>query len=216
VKAYFISGLGADRRAFYRIQLPGNYEAVYLDWIPPSENESLPDYAKRFSNFINTAEPFILIGLSFGGMLASEIARLTKPQKLIIISSVANANELPWYFRLAGRLKIQQLIPMSFYKKMTLLNSMINPRTEEEKTMIREYIMAMDDSFIEWSINAIITWDNGFRYPDLVHIHGASDRLLPSRFVHADYLVKNGGHLMVWNKAEEVNKIIVEELEGRV
>ena len=110
MKAYFISGLGADKKAFQKIKLPSGYESVYLDWIPPQKNESLGNYARRFSSLIKNDDAFILIGLSFGGMLASEIARLRRPMKTIIISSLASSNELPWYFKQAGKIGLHKEI----------------------------------------------------------------------------------------------------------
>jgi hypothetical protein len=110
VRVYFISGLGADKRAFYKIKLPQGYQSVFLDWIVPLAGESFPDYAKRFSKSINQDEEFVLIGLSFGGMLASEIAKIVSPKKLIIISSLSSYKELPWYFKLAGKLGIHRII----------------------------------------------------------------------------------------------------------
>jgi esterase/lipase len=58
----------------------------------------LPDYAKRFSHAIKEDEEFVLIGLSFGGMLASELAKIVSPKKLIIISSLSSYRELPVVF----------------------------------------------------------------------------------------------------------------------
>jgi len=125
LKAYFISGLGADKKAFQKIKLPSAYEPVYLDWIPPQKNESLCNYARRFSSLIKNDDAFILIGLSFGGMLASEIARLRRPMKTIIISSLASSNELPWYFKQAGKIGLHKAVPMTFLKAGTVIKNIM-------------------------------------------------------------------------------------------
>jgi pimeloyl-ACP methyl ester carboxylesterase len=205
---YFISGLGADRRAFYKIQLPGGYQPVYLDWITPLKNESLPDYAKRFSELIEKDEEFILIGLSFGGMLASEIAKIISPKKLIIISSVSSYKELPWYFKLAGKIGIHKILSPGIYKQATLLNRFMGTGNKEMKAIVYSYVNNIDPAFIRWSLNVILHWAHTERLSDLVHIHGSNDHLLPYRYVEADYIIKNGGHLMVMNKADEVNNIL--------
>ena len=103
------------KRLFQNIKLPAGYEPVYLDWIAHRKNESLHDYAVRFADTIHD-EQFILIGLSFGGMLATEIAGIKKPVKTIIISSVASANELPWYFKRAGKIGLHKALPVTFLK----------------------------------------------------------------------------------------------------
>jgi pimeloyl-ACP methyl ester carboxylesterase len=212
VRAYFISGLGADRRAFYKIKLPRGYQPIYLDWITPLTNETLPEYAKRFSHAIEQDEEFILIGLSFGGMLASELAKIVSPQKLIIISSLSSYKELPWYFKLAGKLGIHRIISPSLYKQATIMNRFMGAGNKEMKSIVYSYVNNIDPAFIRWSLNVIVHWSHTERLSEIVHIHGSSDHLLPYRYVQADYLVKGGGHLMVMNRAEEVNSILREVL----
>ena len=214
MKAYFISGLGADRRVFYKIQLPSGYQPVHLEWISPLPNENFSDYAKRFSQLIQPDEDFILIGLSFGGILASEIAKITNPKKLIIISSLSSYKELPWYFKLVGKLGLQKIISPSLYKQATIINRFMGAGNKEMKSIVYDYVRKTDSEFIRWSLNAILNWSQLDKLPNLIHIHGSNDHLLPLRFVHADYIVLNGGHLMVMNKAKEVNGILKEILNN--
>jgi pimeloyl-ACP methyl ester carboxylesterase len=209
---YFISGLGADKRAFYKIKLPPGYQAVFLDWIVPLPDEDFPDYAKRFSESIKKDEEFVLIGLSFGGMLASEIAKIVPPKKLIIISSLSSYKELPWYFRLAGKLGIHKIISPSLYKQATIMNRFMGAGNKEMKSIVYSYVNNIDPAFIRWSLNVIVHWSHTERLSDLIHIHGSNDHLIPRRYVKADYTVKNGGHLMVMNRADELNSILQEVL----
>ena len=208
MKVYFISGLGADKRAFYRIKLPQGYQAVFLDWITPIAGESFPDYAKRFSECIEQDEEFALIGLSFGGMLASEIAKITSPKKLIIISSLSSYRELPWYFKLAGKLGLHRIVSPSLYKQATMLNRFMGTGNKEMKSIVYSYVNNIDPAFIRWSLDVILHWSHTERLSELIHIHGSNDHLLPYKYVKADYIIKNGGHLMVMNKADEVNTIL--------
>ena len=214
MKVYFISGLGADRRAFYKIMLPRGYQSVYLDWIRPLANEGFGDYAKRFSESISRDEEFVLVGLSFGGMLASELAKIVSPKKLIIISSLSSYKELPWYFKLAGKLGIHRIISPSLYKRATIMNRFMGAGNKEMKSIVYSYVNNIDPAFIRWSLNVIVHWSHTERLSDLVHIHGSNDHLLPYRYVKADYMIKNGGHLMVMNKADEVNSILQEVLRS--
>jgi esterase/lipase len=150
----------------------------------------------------------VLIGLSFGGMLASEIAKIVSPKKLIIISSLSSYKELPWYFKLAGKLGIHRIISPSLYKQATIMNRFMGAGNKEMKSIVYSYVNNIDPAFIRWSLNAIVHWSHAERLSDLVHIHGSNDHLLPYKYVKADYAIKNGGHLMVMNKAEEVNSIL--------
>ena len=208
MKAYFISGLGADKKAFQKINLPSGYEPVFIDWITPRQNESLPDYSIRLSDLIIKNEEFILIGLSFGGMVASEIARIKNPLKTIIISSLASSDELPWYFKRAGKLGLHKALPVTFFKAATLLNRVVGAGSPEDKAVIYHYVKNADPAFIRWSLNAIVNWSQHERLPGIIHLHGDKDHLLPARFTHPDFVIKNGGHLMVLNRAGEVNEIL--------
>jgi len=212
LKAYLISGLGADERVFSRIKLPPGYEPVHLDWITPMKDEPLDDYAKRFSKRITPGEDFILIGVSFGGMLASEIAKILPPKKLIIISSVSCYDELPWYFKRAGKLGLQGIITPGFYKKATLINRFMGAGDREMKEIVYDYVRKADPEFIRWALNAILHWQHKERLPGLVHIQGSNDHLLPCKYVKADHIIYKGGHLMIFNRAGEISEILKKAL----
>ncbi|HEX6846784.1 MAG TPA: alpha/beta hydrolase [Chitinophagaceae bacterium] len=212
MKAYFISGLGADRKAFQKIKLPSGYEPVFLDWIPPQKNESLRHYAQRFSSFIRNDDAFILIGLSFGGMLASEIARLRRPMKTIIISSLASSNELPWYFKSAGTLGLHKAVPVRLLKAGSVLKNLMGVASKEDKAILINYAKQANPDLVRWSLDAIVNWKQPDRLPGLVHLHGSSDRMLPIKYTRPDFVIKGGGHLMIFNKADEVNKILTKVL----
>src|SRR5664279_562260 len=116
MKVYCISGIAADSRAFKHIRLPEGFNIVFIHWIKPFRKESLHDYAMRLSECINTNEPFCVIGLSLGGIVASEIAVRYKPRATILIGSVPVFSQLPGYYRWVRFLKIHRLIPGTLYK----------------------------------------------------------------------------------------------------
>lgn len=129
---YCISGLGADERVFSKFKFP-QYEIHYIKWITPEKNESIESYAKRIIHQIHHDEP-ILIGLSFGGIMCVEIARHIKIALIIIISSIKLNNEMPLWMQLAGRLKLNRLMPMRSFKLIEPLeNFNLGVKTKEEK-----------------------------------------------------------------------------------
>ena len=85
MKVYGISGLGADKRVFEKLTL--DLELIPIDWITPYKNERIEDYAKRLSKKIDKKEEFIIIGVSFGGLIATEISKILKSKLTILISS---------------------------------------------------------------------------------------------------------------------------------
>jgi pimeloyl-ACP methyl ester carboxylesterase len=213
---YFISGLGADRRAFRKLVFPNNFECIYLDWIHPLPAETLEHYANRISEPIDKTKPFFLIGLSFGGMLATEIAKNLNPEHTFLISSVPVFDQLPWYYKLAGMLRLQKAIPLSLMKTGNSIGlKFLGAKTQDEKLLLKQLIADSDPRFIKWALNSILTWRNTTRPDNLIHIHGSSDNILPIKHMTVDHLIKGGSHFMVYAKADEIRKIIIDMITCR-
>src|SRR5258705_6725488 len=129
---YCISGLGADERIFTNLRLEG-YELKHIPWLRPNKKESLQEYAKRMAKSIQHDSP-VLLGVSFGGMIGIEIARQIPLQKLIIISSIKSADELPQWMKLAGTLQLNKLVPIRSYDFMERIdNDRLGASTKEER-----------------------------------------------------------------------------------
>jgi pimeloyl-ACP methyl ester carboxylesterase len=212
MKVYFISGLAADSRVFKYIQLPAHCEAVFLEWIKPIKNESLKEYSLRLAEKIDIDEPFSIIGLSMGGMMASEIANRLNPYVTILISSVPSSRHLPFYFKAAGALNLQKAVPISLVKSAAVIKRFFTSETDEDKKMIRQIIKESDNFFIRWAMDAILKWENETLPSSYVHIHGSKDAVLPMRFTKPTHVLSKAGHLMVMTKAKEINKFLEEAL----
>ncbi len=109
MKIYGISGLGADKRIFDSLNL--DYPLIPVDWIEPTENESLKDYSNRLLKVIDTKSDFALLGVSFGGLVAVEISKVLKPRLTIIISSAETKNELRPIYRGVGKIGLLNKLP---------------------------------------------------------------------------------------------------------
>ncbi|MFD2286837.1 alpha/beta hydrolase [Pedobacter petrophilus] len=210
MNAYFISGLGADKRIFTKIKLHEHINVIHVDWIPPYQNETLPNYAKRLSAIINTNQPYILVGVSFGGMIAVEISKILKPLLTIAISSTIVSSELPFLYRLAGSLGLIKIIPSALIKSSNRFsqNLFFGTKTMEEKRLLTKIINDTQPAFLKWAIGSILTWQNTIRPDNLVLIHGTSDRILYSRAAKVDYTIDKGTHFMVYQNAEEISELI--------
>ncbi|RYY39814.1 MAG: alpha/beta hydrolase [Chitinophagaceae bacterium] len=212
---YFLSGLGADRRVFGRLQLPGPYRIVHLDWIEPLPRESLEHYALRLSAGINTNEPFALIGLSFGGMLAVEIARVLRPTCLILISSAVTCGELPSSYRTATARRLAGVAPLWLFKiQHAVLEWFFGAGDQDSRTLLRSIFRDSNAAFNKWAVGAILSWRNSsIPHSPLYRIHGDKDRILPIGNMKINHVVKGGGHLAVFSNADVVSPLIVQCLE---
>lgn len=209
-RVYFISGLAADERVFKYIKLPEGVEMVHLNWITPYKNESLADYALRLSEKIDNSEPFVLVGLSFGGMLATEIAKRTKPVQTVLISSIPLSAHLPKYFRAAAAIRLHKYIPIGFVKMMARSKRFFTRETGEDKKLLWQIIDDSDTNFIRWAMGAILSWNNKELPSPLMHIHGTRDEVLPERFTKPTHIVPKAGHLLVMTAPRMVNNLLAE------
>lgn len=208
MNVYFISGLAADSRIFKHIQLPAGHQAVYLEWIPPQKNESLEAYSIRLGEQIVPNEPFMIVGVSMGGMVANEIARVYRATSVVIISSIPSADQLPDFLRFAGRLHIHKFLPPSVFKSASVMKRFFSGETPEDKKILIQVIRDSDPEIIRWSINAILNWKNNTAPNNVVHIHGTKDELFPIGRLNPTHIIEGGRHMMILGKSQEINQII--------
>ena len=205
---YCIPGLGASVAIFSRLL---TQEAVVrpLHLPSPSKGETLDDYVTRLVELIDTSQPFSLLGHSFGGILAMEMARLCRPEKLILVSSVKCRGELPWYARLIGRLRLHRLAPLSCPKYTTPVSLFLNGiKSPEDRTLFKSFAVGRDMALLKWSLDQTLMWP-GCTVPDnLVHIHGTADRLLPARYVRPEIWIEGGTHFMIVTRGPEISALL--------
>ncbi|HEX4849839.1 MAG TPA: alpha/beta hydrolase, partial [Puia sp.] len=212
MKVYFISGLGADKRIFKYVSLPDGFEAVCLDWLTPVKNEELSGYALRMAEKIDQSEPFILAGLSLGGMIASELSEKIKPVFTLLISSVPISSQLPPYIRFASKLNLLKIVPIGFLKSTALAKRLLQVMSHADVKLMSEMLKDTNPFFIRWGMKAISRWKNETLPIPYAHIHGTWDRVLPIRYTHPTRTIKRGGHAMIINKVDEINDWLKEEL----
>lgn len=207
---YCISGLGADEQLFKYLDIPG-YSLQVLQWPQYRPVDNLVSYAYKLSEQITGPDP-ILLGVSFGGMLAIEIAKRVSAAQTFLISSVQSAKDLPFYYRWAGSLSLPSLIPdVLINEPSEIQEHLFGVEGEEDKTLLRRYLINADPVYIRWGLRVILEWENEDFPLNVVHIHGTNDRVIPiPTGVH--FRVQEGGHLMVFNKAAEVSRLIAQNI----
>jgi pimeloyl-ACP methyl ester carboxylesterase len=201
MKAYCISGLGADHRVYQALDL--KYELVALEWIEPRKKETLAAYAQRLAAKIDQKKPFVLIGVSFGGMLAVEIAHQLQPVQTILISSVEVAEELPKWYRWLGKLEVVGSLPVYCFRlPFWAAKWAFGTRHPLLKAILKD----SNPAFTKWAIAALLSWNNTQRLSNRLKIGGAKDRLLPAKEV--DYVIEDGHHFMIVDKAAQLSALI--------
>ncbi len=129
-------------------------------------------------------------------MLALEMSELLKPEKVIIISSPKNRNELPFKYRfMRGVASLAQLI--------------FEPDSKKERKTCKAMLKNKNKKFMKRSVNMLVNWERKTNSSNIIHIHGDNDNTISiKRIKNISFCVKNGSHMMAITKGNELNKLI--------
>ncbi len=208
---YCISGLGADERIFANLSIR-NANLIHIPWPEYDVHDELPCYAQKVSALIKAENP-IVMGVSLGGMLTVEIAKMRPVKKTILVSTAKTTSELPPYDGLFGKLVKSKIVPAFVYKMPNrILMNLFGAKSEEDDALVAAILKDSDGKFMKWAMRAIALWQNDTFKEPLTHIHGTDDRMLFPDTVHAEHWIEGGGHMMIYNRADEISRIIEDEL----
>jgi pimeloyl-ACP methyl ester carboxylesterase len=210
IPVYFISGLGADASVFGRLKLDPSIEINHIPWLEPKEEEEgIDEYAMRMAESIEDPENSMLVGLSFGGVMAIEIAKRTSIKHVVLISSIKHKEEMPLQLNVIGLFKLNKLVPASnLLHFKPLVNWFFGIRKPDERTMFSELIEQTDEDLVDWSSQQILAWHGEHSLQNITHIHGTADSVFPLRNVRADHIIQGGPHFMVFTHAKEVSAVL--------
>lgn len=204
---YIFSGLGADERVFQHLDLSG-YTTTFIRWEVPQKRETIENYASRLLPQITSNRP-TLIGLSFGGLIAIEIAKQIDTEQVILLASVKTKNEIPILYRRVGKLRVHKLLPTHLLKGKNFFSKWVFRNSSNSDRLLMESIFAgTNPIFLRWAIDQVVRWQNQIQLKNIQHIHGSADRILPFRYVTCDIEIKNAGHLLTLRNADEISRIL--------
>jgi pimeloyl-ACP methyl ester carboxylesterase len=214
MKIYVVSGLGANELIFSKLVLPSNYELIHLPWLMPTENETIESYAQRMSNRIDVNEKFILMGLSLGGIIAQEIAKIKPPRKLILFSTIKSENEKPLWISMNQYLHINKIFPyflLNNYYLVKIFANLIRLIKPNAPDLSRIYTFR-DNRYTKWAFQHVIDWKNIPLEIETHHFHGTSDFVFPYSKIQDPIKLENGTHVCVYEQAEKISEILNEIL----
>jgi pimeloyl-ACP methyl ester carboxylesterase len=181
-----------------------------VPWIPPQRRESLGAYARRLAERLADEKPTYLGGISFGGIIALEVAALLPVRACFLISSVASPCEMPPWMRAA-----RWCVPAG---RDWLLRSAGHiakpwPRSKRSAATARVSKFAGEGgAWYRWATAAVLRWKPNPAIATLkIHrIHGQFDRTFPSRYVGQATMVPSGGHVLPVTHPELITSFLSE------
>lgn len=203
-----IPGTGTDWRLYSR-QLERFPDMVIPAWIEPQgSKEPLEAYAARLAATLDTSKPFLLGGVSLGGMLAQEMARHVSPVGLVLIATAYRSSQLRLWARLNG--KIMCILPSGLVAWLfRQAAAAVNRGKDRHKTAYREMLLEMPPLLVRWQSGAATRWNPRSKAAvPVYHIHGARDPVIPLGKINPQEIVKDGGHLINVTHDSQVNNFI--------
>ena len=120
---------------------------------------------------------------------------------------------MPKWMKVAGLLNLNKVLPIRSYTFTEKIdNARLGVSTPEEKEMVREYRKKVDPLYFEWAIHQVLKWKNNWQPDNIIHIHGDKDRIFPIKKIFPTHTIKDGTHMMIYNRAKEISDYIDKEL----
>ncbi|QKX06263.1 alpha/beta hydrolase [Aquimarina sp. TRL1] len=208
---YFVPGMAADVSIFEFIKLPeDSFKIHVIPWKIPYKKESMGHYAKRMSEEVKH-DNCVLVGVSFGGVVAQEMSKFLKLKKLIIISSVKSKHEFPKRMKFVKKIKMYRAFPTAIVSKIENWEKYaFGDFSKKRAKMYQKYLSIKDKQYLDWALEKMICWEQEEPPRELVHIHGDHDIVFPISNIKDCITVENGTHVMIVNRAKWFNEHLPE------
>ncbi|MBG8556406.1 alpha/beta fold hydrolase [Hymenobacter guriensis] len=206
---YLLPGLGADERVFQNLQPLLRGESRVLPWLTPTPRETLPHYVARMAESVDATQPCILVGVSFGGVVALEMRRIRPLARVVLVSSIPDAGCLPPLLSLIRRTGVYKLFPPQWLKLFPRAGQWyFGVRNGPEYHLFKQILQDMEPAYTRWAIDQLLRWDSTDTGGHSLQILGTHDRVFPPGPTPVDYLIPGGGHFMVVSHAPEISRIL--------
>ena len=198
---YLLPGVNKSYPVFEHLepQLPN---ATIVDYPAAEPGESLCDYAGRVAQQLSPHA--VLIGLSFGGVLAQELVHFLPMRACVLIATVRGPHQFPPHYRWSRRLGIRGT--MSAMRVASHLSLLI-PKRFYSRTLARA---GRAGPWQRWAMASVANWHPrpAADPPPTLQIHGSADTTFPLRYVEADVVVDGGRHALPVSHPDEVLQAI--------
>ncbi|WP_041948361.1 alpha/beta hydrolase [Turneriella parva] len=160
---------------------------------------------------IITKKKNVLLGVSFGALVAQDIASAVSAETLIVISSATEQAEIPRFYKGSLAKFVLRMMPNRLLNKPNfLINHMFSVQTNDGQKTLGDIIRDTDPTFIRWAIAYLQQWQkpNLSTVKHIYRIHGEGDRIFPNVNAAPETSFVHGGHFAIYETADEVNRCL--------
>ncbi|WP_373650010.1 alpha/beta fold hydrolase [Schlesneria sp. DSM 10557] len=208
-----LPGLGGDSRMFrpQRVAFP---DLIVPEWIEPLPREPLVEYAARLAKEIDPGKPCYIGGVSFGGVVALELATHLNARECFLIGSIRSHQELPR--RLAMFRPVSSLVMVPKWLAPFVLGCFGGYLPPLRRGVLHQLNDA-EGRFLRWAAQAILRWkpSKGVENLRVFQIHGDQDLIFPPQLTRADRVIAGAGHLVSMTHSAAVNGCLRERMTFR-
>jgi pimeloyl-ACP methyl ester carboxylesterase len=203
------TGMGGDSRLMERIRVEGA-ALTAPDHEPALPAETLSEHAERRARALSVGPEDVVGGVSFGGMLAAQIAATRKTAGLILLGSCLDADWLPAHYRAV--VAAAPLVPdvlLGVRSWAPLIRWRFAPIDADGVARMRRMAQDCPPRQLRTFGRMIADWKGVRRLdcPTLI-VHGDRDRVIPIRAVKPDVVLTGAGHAFTLTHVDETNRAL--------
>ncbi|MFO0918687.1 MAG: alpha/beta fold hydrolase [Planctomycetaceae bacterium] len=217
VPIILLPGLGMDERLFAMQKL--EFSTIQVpEWLPHRTFESLADYGRRMAEAVDPGKPCYVGGMSFGGMVALEMARHLDCRGCFLISSVRSFQDFPDWARFLGPWSYilpprSDLLLAGFSSAALWTFGRLLPPAPRQ---FLSNVSKLRAPIMPWACRAVYSWKPAQPLPGpIFQIHGATDKMLPAQRSHAEEFVPQGGHYLPLLQPFVINDFLRRKITGQ-
>ena len=214
IPIYLMPGMAASPRIFEFISLPDEFEVIKLSWMTPKKGKFkcvCPTHV--WENYPQKPYTF---GVSFGGILVQEMAKIITCRQVIVVSSVKTKMELSRSMKLAKKTGAHKLLPTQWIKSLESLALFVfGPSIRPKVEAYQKYLSERDPAYLDWCIHNIVYWEQAQFDPNVIHIHGDKDIIFPIENLDTSqrfYRLNGATHAMILTHHKWFNEHLPEFL----
>jgi hypothetical protein len=89
-----------------------------------------------------------------------------------------------------------------------LIKPFFGHMNDADNWLFRDMLKNSSPVFLKWAMDAVLKWDNKIIPPNVIQITGDKDLVFNYKKIKGAIIVKGGTHIMIFERAKEINKIL--------